>query len=142
MAFGVVLLFVIGFENLPAMGDESFGDSFADALEGELSRELLVPMLLLRAAVAIGVIWVIVGHRRQGLASVGLPRKKVWLDTLIGIAAVPLVYGLIYMSIGVVWLVHPDWLDQMEENADRLMDLIPKMTPARRVVSSTRPSRP
>ncbi len=127
LAVGVVAVIGFGMQDAPVDLQEAFSESAIDAAAGELNRTMLAPLLLLRAAVAIGIIWVIVTARRQGRLSVGLPRKKWAMDTLIGVVATPGVYGLIYVVILLLWIAYPTLIEQMNENVDRIKELVPKM---------------
>ncbi len=127
LAVGVVVAIGLAMQDTPADLQEAFSENSVDALVTELNQTMLAPMLLLRAAIAIGIIWVIVTSRRQGIASVGLPRKKWAMDSLIGVLATPVVYGLIYLVIILLWVASPALVEQMNENADRIKELVPKM---------------
>lgn len=105
-----------------------------DGLEGdwpdpEVTRALLFPLLTIRAVGSIAIIATILRHRRQPPASVGLERSGFRLNVLIGAGATLVVYVLIALTMPLLWLVWPGFWEQMEENADRMMDLVPKLHP-------------
>jgi len=127
LAVGVVAVIGLALKDGPVDVREAFSESAIDASMSELTRTMLAPMLLLRAIVAIGIIWVIVSTRRQGSASVGMSRKKWRINVLIGVLATPAVYGLIQVAIVVLLLASPTLAEQWNENADRILDLVPKM---------------
>lgn len=98
-------------------------------INAELMRTLLLPTLTIRAAGSIAIIAMILAYRRQSAASVGLSRRGLALNCLIGVGATVVAYGLIIFSSIMLWLVWPDLLDQMEENAQRIQDMVPRLHP-------------
>lgn len=98
-------------------------------IESELMRTLLLPTLAIRAAGSIAIIAVILAHRRQSAASVGLSSRGLALNCLIGAGATAVAYGLIVLCSILLWLVWPTLLDQMEENAQRIQDMVPRLRP-------------
>jgi len=96
-------------------------------IESEFHRTMLVPLVLVRAAVACGIIWLIVTARKQGGASLGLGRRGWAIDTLIGIAALPFVYGFILLVMLLIFVLVPGLQKQMTENVTRIMNIVPKM---------------
>jgi membrane protease YdiL (CAAX protease family) len=104
-------------------------DAVPSPIELELMRTLLLPVLAVRAAGSIAIIAVILAHRRQSAASVGLSSRGLALDCLIGAGATAVAYGLIIFSSMTLWLVWPELLDQMEENAQRIQDMVPRLHP-------------
>jgi len=127
MAVGVAALISVAMSDSPIdLADGLSGSELQDAL-GQASQTILAPMLLLRAAVAVGVIWMMTSSRKQGRASVGLPRKRWGKDVLIGVVSTPVVYGVIHVAIFIVLIAFPGLGGQVNENIKRIQELIPKM---------------
>jgi len=105
--------------NLPASQIADF--------QGEVTRTLLVPMVLLRAAVACAIIWMMVTLRKQGRVSVGLGCRNWLLDVGIGILALPVVYGVIYMVMLPLVMFVPALREQAGENISRITSVVPKL---------------
>ncbi len=104
-------------------------DAELSPIESELMRTLLLPTLAIRAAGSIAIIAVILARRRQSAASVGLGRSGLAMNCLIGAGATVVAYALIIFSSIMLWLFWPNFLDQMEENAQRIQDLVPRLHP-------------
>lgn len=119
---GAVLGIVGGF----MLGPQDPGSDSADM---ELQRVLLLPMLAVRAVGSTAIIAMILHHRRQSVGSVGLGRRGFTLNFLMGIGAVVAIYGLIALTTPLLWLVWPQLWDQMEENAERIVAMVPKLHP-------------
>ena len=119
---GTATAIVVGFPRIP----QDFG---ADAGEATLARALLVPTLVVRAAGSILIIAVILRYRRQSVKSVGLGHRKLALNLLIGIGATAVAFGLVVVTSLLLWLAWPELPDQMEENARRILDMVPKLHP-------------
>ncbi len=97
--------------------------------ESALNRTLLLPTLAIRAVGSLGIIALILIRRGQSVRSVGLRRRGFPINCLVGVAATLVAYGLILLSTAVLWLVWPGLLDQMTENAERIMDMVPRLHP-------------
>lgn len=98
-------------------------------IKSELMRTLLLPTLAIRAAGSIAIIAVILARRRQSAASVGLSRRGLALNCLIGAGATVIAYVMIIVSSIMLWFVWPSLLDQMEENAQRIQNMVPRLHP-------------
>lgn len=94
-----------------------------------LNRALLLPTIAIRALGSLGIIALILVYRGQSAGSVGLSRRGLPMNCLIGVAATVVAYGLIILSMSMLWLVWPGLLDQMQENAERIMDIVPRLHP-------------
>ncbi len=119
---GMAMAVIVGIPYAPQ-------DLGTDAAEAALARILLVPTLLVRAAGSILIIAVILRYRRQSVRSVGFRRGKLALNVLIGIGAVAVAFGLSVVTNLLLWLAWPELPDQMEENARRILDMVPKLHP-------------
>ena len=98
--------------------------------EGEVSRIIIVPVLCIRAAGIVGIAVLILRNRRQSAKSVGIVRRGVALDLVLGVGAMAVAYAFIYAWLIVSWVVWPSMTEEMVENAERIMDLVPKLSPA------------
>ncbi len=127
---GTVLVLVSGGDESGAVAVEQVHSDGAEGdFEGSISRTLLVPTVTIRAIFSILLIGLILRARGQRARSVGVSTERWGLNTLIGIGALPVVYGLIYLVMATIWIVEPTLLDQMYENADRITALVPKLSP-------------
>ncbi len=128
VVFGVMIAVAIGAGNATIVAERLSADGAIDDYESAISRKFLVPMLLVRATFSVFLIGLILRARGQRPLSVGVSPKRWGVNTLIGIGATPVVYGLISLAMVVLWLVKPSLLEQMYENADRLTALLPKLS--------------
>lgn len=127
--FSTVILATSGFAQVLIGEGGAMTEDATDEAASAFSHALLVPTLLIRASFAIFLIALILRVRGQRPGTVGLTREAWGRNTLIGIGATPAVYGLIYLCFAAVWLIQPDLMDQMTENAGRIIALVPKMSP-------------
>lgn len=115
---GVILRPLIGF---PAEAAES------ESLE--LPKAMLMPSLALRAVGVFFLITVLVRGRRQRAPSVGFRGDGRFADVGLGLAILVLTYGLIVAAMLSLCLIWPELGEQMNENAFRIMDLVPNVGP-------------
>ena len=134
---GWLVLFVIALEFLTA-GLVHLVTGFALGMEPPASeptdpsvrQAMLLPTITLRALGAIVIITILARRRGQTARSVGLSWAKTPLNVVIGLAAFLVVYGLMAIAMPLLWLLWPDVLREMSENARRIMELVPKLRPA------------
>ncbi|MCH7704869.1 MAG: CPBP family intramembrane metalloprotease [Planctomycetes bacterium] len=100
-------------------------------------RGSLIPMLALQAVSAIVVVAGILRYRRQTPASVGVAWASLPLNGLIGLGAMAVCYALIFPTMFGLFAVFPGMQEQMDENAVRLMALIPYMAPWKFAIIAT-----
>lgn len=94
-----------------------------------IDRLMLVPMLLVRAAGVVATIAVILRHRNQSFRSIGLARKGVWINLLLGLATLAVAYALIFawqLSMLELW---PQFGNRMAQNAERILEYVPRLQP-------------
>ena len=123
LLMGSVLGLIIG------MDAESSADPGQPGFDAA-HRSLFLPVLGFRAAAAIAIIVVIARVRRQSALSLGLSRKGLVRNALIGTAATAVVYGLIILVMPILVLVWPELKELLSENAERILDAIPRLHPA------------
>ena len=97
--------------------------------EGPPDSGLLLPVLAIRALVTVLIVAVILRKRRQPITSLGVMGKGVFLDTLIGVTAVPFCYLSMMAATLLTFWMFPEMSDQMEENARKIMNLVPRLRP-------------
>ena len=95
----------------------------------QVERSLLMPFLTARAIAAIFFIWAILRHRQQRIITIGLGRSNLRLNVVIGIAATPMVAGVVLLTMIFLSIIIPNLIEQMEENADRIMGMVPVLHP-------------
>lgn len=135
---GWLVLFVIAFEFFTAglvhlVTGFAFGagasSSETEALE--IRQAMLLPTISLRALGAIVIIAALARGRGQSARSVGFSWLEMPLNVVIGLAALLVVYGLIFVVMPLLWLFWPDVVrEEMNENARRIMELVPNLRPA------------
>ena len=113
-----VLAFVTGVVNLPF-----------EVPDAEVTRIMLIPLLPARAALTFVVIALALRSRRQSYRSVGVGRQGLGIDLLLGVGAMTTAYGIIIMWMGITWLGWPEAIDELSENADQIMSLVPRQSP-------------
>ena len=99
-----------------------------DLDEDVLGRIALVPVLAFRALATMVVIAAIVRRRRQSALSVGVGRSGFAVNLLLGIAAMGVSYGLIWIWQLFAWYCWPGLIDDMDENVERILELVPNMS--------------
>ncbi|UCE60542.1 MAG: CPBP family intramembrane metalloprotease [Phycisphaerales bacterium] len=95
----------------------------------EIEQALFPPMLAIRTILVIVAVAAILRHRKQGTDSIGVSRIALRLNAAIGIVAILATALLIFMWQMVMLTVWPGLLEQMGENADRIMALVPRLHP-------------
>ena len=101
-----------------------------DPLDVDLERNLNVACIPLRAFAALATIALIVRWRGQTSRSLGVGRRGLGWNLLIGLIS-PAAVGCMILGLSLgLWLLWPGVMRQMTENADRLTDLLPKLHPA------------
>ncbi|MFQ5590412.1 MAG: lysostaphin resistance A-like protein [Phycisphaerae bacterium] len=123
VAFAVVTLDVVVGTVLHMLAFPS--DALADIPEPAVKHALFAPMLASRVIVIALSVTAILWCRGQTLASIGLVSSGVVVDVLVGVAATAVAYALSFSWQLLVWTVWPGLLDQMSENAQRIMRLVP-----------------
>jgi membrane protease YdiL (CAAX protease family) len=130
-------LFVVGMAALQLGAEVVIAWTFAYPLEmlepeshpgdAEVMRATLLPLLTIRAAGSIAIIGGVLKWRGQSAASVGLESSGLGANLLLGLAATVAVYALTILTMVVLWFIWPDVVAQMEENARRIIALVPNM---------------
>jgi len=109
----------------------TLGWSFAsDELRiAALQRQALVPLLISRAVVVGGVVFLLVRSEGLSLRSVGLTLRRAGRGVLFGLAALVFATGLISVYLLVLALVYPAVNEQLEDNAETIMTFMPNLHP-------------
>lgn len=133
---GLLCLLLLGFEILFQLAIRFYLDFQAgasgegvDSIPENFERDIMIPFLVVRAATAIFIIWAILRHRNQSFASVGFAKSNGKLNTIIGVAATPIVGAIIFVTMSILILFIPDLIEQMEENVGRIKGMIPILHP-------------
>lgn len=92
-------------------------------------QAMLLPTISLRALGAIVIIAVLARRRGMTARSVGLSWSGAPVNIAIGIAALVVVYGLLAVTMSLLWLLWPEVVGEMQENAQRIMELVPNLRP-------------
>ena len=90
---------------------------------------MLLPVLSLRALAAMVIIALLARRRGLTVRSVGLSLSGAPLNIAIGLAVLVAVYGLIAVIMLLLWLLWPEVVGEMQENARRIMELVPNLRP-------------
>lgn len=118
LALGLVVAFL---HDIPPDGLEDIPPS--------IRKGMLFPMLAARAILTIGLVTAFVWHRGQTSRAIGLHKRGLARDGLLGIALTVVIYGMIFATLGLLALVWPTVLEQMQENASGLLEMIPRASP-------------
>jgi membrane protease YdiL (CAAX protease family) len=121
----VATLWVILATDFPA----GLPDDMAESARWEYSRILVPSMLVLRATGSLMVIAAILALGRQPIRSVGLTVRGFALDLPVGVGSMILATFLMIVVLTVLGLMWPSIRQQMEENAERLTQVIPRLRP-------------
>jgi membrane protease YdiL (CAAX protease family) len=98
-----------------------------DSAEWELTRVMLAPTLSIRAVGSILIIAAILACRQQSIRSVGLRSTGLLPNIALGVAAMMVAYVLIALTIPVLSLIWPSTRDQMVENAELILKMVPRL---------------
>jgi len=104
-------------------------DGWHDLPEERRQRALIVPVLSLRALVVTMLIAALVRHRGQSRRAVGLGRTGWAADLGLGCLATIVAYVLICLWLVGLWMLRAGVFDEMNVNAERLMGMVPRMSP-------------
>lgn len=96
----------------------------------EVRRAVVVPVLFVSAIAAWIIIGSILRYRRQDWSSVGLTRRRIGTDAVIGLVAMAAAYLLIGAALLVMSLIVPSVMEKMNQNATNLITVLPKLSPA------------
>lgn len=97
--------------------------------ESDLVRYLPTTLVVVRLGITILIITALLALRRLPAASVGLTARALLVDSVAGVVSVGVASACILGSMQSVWVLWPDVIRQMQENADLIRNLIPKMHP-------------
>ncbi len=118
-----LIVIVVGFEAAAGLAAWTFLD---DSVE---DRDILVPMLSLRAIVAVSIVVLILRKRLQGAATIGLSLRRVFVDMAIGVGATPLVVGVVFVVMSMLLLIWSQLRGEMQSNAEQILTIIPRLHP-------------
>lgn len=125
-AFEMLMGFVLSiFVNVPP----DIPEELIEAKKIQLERSIIIPVISVRAVAAIFFIWAILRYRQQKFSTIGMEKKNIGYHILIGIVATPVVAGIIIFTMKIVMFLSPEWLMLMEENANRIKDMVPILHP-------------
>jgi membrane protease YdiL (CAAX protease family) len=96
---------------------------------GHVPKAMLLPALALRALGAVAIVTVLARRRGLSARSVGLAWSSAAANIAIGLAVLVVVYGLIALIMMLFWLLWPAVVGDMEENARRIMEVVPNLRP-------------
>ncbi len=126
---GLFLFLALGLETVfdlvffPVMGVPEPG---AEESESYYTIAVL-SRLAYRAAAMIFLVTVLLRNRGQTFASVGLRKRKVLADVLLGLPTMVFAYALVVMVLNTLALIWPAVFRQMDENMNRLDVLFPAL---------------
>ena len=100
-----------------------------ETVQSAVARVLLVPTLVVRAIIAVLILWVVIRRRRQTSASIGLERSRLGANVLLGVATTGVAALLAAVTMMSLFWFWPGLGRQMQENAERIMMLVPPLHP-------------
>jgi len=96
-------------------------------------RSVLVPVLTIRTIVVLTLVLGIVWRRGQSRRSIGLQPVSTFtqgiMELVLGIGCMGVAYVMLFTWLLVSNLFWPGWMEEMGENAQQLVNLIPAMHP-------------
>ncbi len=95
----------------------------------QIRQAVLLPALSLRALGAMLIIVLLARRRGLTARSVGLTWSGAPVNIVIGLAVLAVVYVLIAVTMILIWCLWPDLFGEMQENARRIMELVPNLRP-------------
>ncbi len=129
--FGCLMAFemLLGIALVVFVGDTAGTDGDMGLPGPEALRGILLPILGIRATAATALVLLVLRCRRQSLATIGVVWRSWGLNLGIGGCSTVVAYLLIMMTMALIWLVSPELIEQAENNAGRLLELIPRLSP-------------
>ena len=100
-----------------------------ESQESAVARDLLIPTLAARAIIAVLILWFILRRRGQTSASIGLERSRLGANVLLGVATTGVAALLSAVTMMSLYWFWPGLGRQMQENAERIMVLVPRLHP-------------
>lgn len=129
IAVTIVLQVILGIDRTALDASQTADGADAAAAEHEpIPAGWLVPMLGLRGLGSILLVAGILYYRRQSARSVGLSRGGVPMECVIGIGACLAAYVSIFTVSAIIANIFPESVDQMQENARRLIGIVPRLS--------------
>jgi membrane protease YdiL (CAAX protease family) len=125
LAAFAVLITIISIIHV-VMNPEMFAE---DAADEELDTTLLMVMTIVGGFALSGVALVIMLTARLPAASLGLSSRSRGVDLALGVPVAIFSYAAFLMSYGVMYLVWPEGIRQLEENVQRIDAMMPDVHP-------------
>jgi membrane protease YdiL (CAAX protease family) len=125
MCMGVALAYFLGMDM--SLSEPPLPEH--DGAAAGLNRDSFYPALGIRALGCLAIIALIVRSRRQTAASLGLHGDGWWGNIGVGVGSTVAVYLSILVTAPILWFLWPDMWKLMEENAQRILTLVPKLHP-------------
>jgi len=102
----------------------------AEDAETQFPRSWFVPLIGFRGVGSILIVMFLLRHRRQSVRTVGLNFGSFPLNVVVGLGALMMTYVSIFSIMPLMSMVFPEAIKQMEENAETLMGLVPRLSMA------------
>ncbi|GJM24728.1 MAG: hypothetical protein DHS20C16_11430 [Phycisphaerae bacterium] len=87
---------------------------------------ITVAVGLTLVGIAVGLMW----HSSCSAASIGFSFSRWRIDCLWGVLVAVISFAAHFMVIGVIYVVWPESIEQMESNPQRVLEMLPPMHPA------------
>jgi len=84
---------------------------------------------LISGLIGVGLIWLIVANRGQHMTTVGLCRDRWFFVPAVGIVGAVGGWGITLLTMLTTMLVAPETVKELTQNAERLTEAIPQMSP-------------
>jgi len=128
LVLAISLVFDLAIETLLSL-IYGFSPDSADGIPIALRKAMLFPMLGIRAVTTLGLVGAFVWFRRESFRAVGLSKRGLALDGIIGAALTLAIYGIILTTLFFLAHVWPNSSRQLNKNALVLLDLLPSAGP-------------
>lgn len=93
-------------------------------------RVSLLVLTLLRAVLVLGGVAIIVGSRRQTVASIGwCSGESWWVTGLFGLVATVGAYAALIGTFGAMYVLYPSGIVALQRNQDNIVSMLPKLHP-------------
>ncbi|MBI1827679.1 MAG: CPBP family intramembrane metalloprotease [Planctomycetes bacterium] len=94
----------------------------------QVEKVMLVPVILIRAVGFAFFIGLLLRHRGQTWAAVGIRIARLWINILVGLAGTCIAYAVHFLLLVLIFAFFPKLLEGLEQNADRLKDMLPPVS--------------
>lgn len=127
IVFGLIFLFEMAAYFISSLATGLWAETPA---REEFVRQLILPRLATRALAVFAIVAWVLRRRGQTFATVGLSQHRATIQCIFGLPTLGVAFGLVLATISTIGFFRPEFWDQMNENAKRILEFLPRYHPA------------